>query len=171
MLISLPIPAPHRREESAMARGCTSSRGMVLSAEEHHTVKGWQQSTTLSAGWGCWETSCRSWQLGTRTPAWQKRLASNVPSCGYEPDGFWPSAGWPCGRSWPRHQGRFPRAVAIHVVRLAGKRPALVGRRLPHVLNRVHSSPKGSLDCAARVLVALHMQRRDDDLTFNHRQV
>lgn len=50
MLVSLPVLAPHRGEEMAMARGRTSSRHIVLSAEEHHTLARWQRSTTLRAG-------------------------------------------------------------------------------------------------------------------------
>ena len=72
-----------------------------------------------------------SWRLGTRTPAWPKLLASNVPSYVNGPDGFWPS-GW---MAWltllaagPR--AVFPPAVAIHVVRLACERPELFGRSL-----------------------------------------
>jgi transposase len=72
-----------------------------------------------------------SWRLGTRTPTWPKLWASNVPSCGNGPDGFWPS-GWMASLTLLAAAPRavFPPEVAIHVVRLACERPDLFGRSL-----------------------------------------
>jgi transposase len=83
--------------------------------------------------------SCSSWRLGTRTPTWLRRLASNARSCAHGPDGFWPS-GWRASRTLLAAARRaiFPPAVAIHVVRLACERPDLLGRSLSQG------------DCAAR---------------------
>ena len=50
MLVCLPLLERDRWEEIAMARGRTSSRRMVLDAEERHTWERWQRSTTLAAG-------------------------------------------------------------------------------------------------------------------------
>jgi transposase len=131
MLVSLSMLEPHRGEEIAMARGRKSSIRIVLSAEEHQTLERWQRSTTLGAGLVRRGKIILLLAAGTRTPAWPKLLASNVPSYVNGPDGFWPS-GW---MAWltllaavPR--AVFPPAVAIHVVRLACERPDLLGRSL-----------------------------------------
>jgi anti-sigma factor RsiW len=75
--------------------------------------------------------SFSSWLLDTHTPTWPTPLASNAPSCGNGPDGFWPS-GWMASltplAAVPR--AVFLPAVAIHVVRLACERPDLLGRSL-----------------------------------------
>jgi hypothetical protein len=82
-------------------------------------------------GWSAEGKSFSSWWLGTHTPAWPRLLASNAPSCGNGPDGFWPSgwmASWTLLAAGPR--AVFPPEGAIHVVRLACERPDRLGRSL-----------------------------------------
>jgi transposase len=81
--------------------------------------------------WCAGGKSFSSWLLGTHTPTWPRSLASNAPSYGNGPDGFWPS-GWMASLTPPAAGPRvvFPPEVAIHVVRLACERPDRLGRRL-----------------------------------------
>jgi transposase len=112
------------------------------------------------------ELSC-GWPRSPRNPLWRRWSASTAPSSASGRGGFSPSAlrGWlmPLAAG-PR--AFFPPEVAIHVVRLAGERPAILGRSLSpwacHELARQRIAEAIVEDIAAstvrRILAAHHLK-------------